>query len=117
MKKSQLRQGEIWLFDPDPVIGNELGKKIRPCLIISNNLLNNGNSGLLIIIPISSIFKGISSHIHIPKECGLKTISYVMCEQIRCISKERLVKKIGILESEHILKEIHSWIIDFIKIS
>lgn len=118
MKTSHPSQGDIWLFDPDPVKGKELGKKVRPCLIISNNLLNKGASGLVIVVPISSAFKGIPSHIciHPPEEGALDVTSYVLCEQIRCISKERLVKKLGSLQSGQILKDVHSWIADFIRI-
>jgi mRNA interferase MazF len=117
LKINNPNQGEIWLFDPDPVKGKELGKKIRPCLIVSNNLLNKGSSGLVIILPITSSFKGIPSHVCInPPEGGLDVTSYALCEQIRCISKERLVRKLGSIQSKQILKEAHAWIADFIKI-
>lgn len=116
-KKHNPSQGDVWLFDPDPVKGNELGKKVRPCLIISNNFLNKGFSGLTIIIPITSSFKNIPSHICIPPlEGGLSNQSYAICEQVRCITKERLIKKIGSIKSKQILKEIEFWIRDFIKI-
>jgi mRNA interferase MazF len=48
LKKNNPLQGEIWLFDPDPVKGNEIGKKVRPALVVSNNLMNEGASGLVI---------------------------------------------------------------------
>lgn len=114
---NNLNQGDIWLFDPDPVKGSELGKKIRPCLIISHNLLNKGPSGLVIIVPFTSVSKKIPSHICVnPPEGGLTITSFAMCEQIRCISKERLVKHLGTIKSKSILKNIQSWIIDFITI-
>jgi mRNA-degrading endonuclease toxin of MazEF toxin-antitoxin module len=58
-------QGEIWLFDPDPVKGNEIGKKIRLGVVISHSAMNTGPSGLLFIVPLTSIDKGIESHIRI----------------------------------------------------
>ena len=87
-------QGEIWLFDPDPTIGNEIGKKIRPCLIVSNNNWNKIRTGLVIIIPLTSVKKQISTHVQLdPPEGGLTVQSFALCEQIRSISKERLKKR------------------------
>ena len=35
------------------------------------------------------------------EENGLKNVSYIKCEQILTVSKERLVEKIGVLEEKH----------------
>ncbi len=110
-------QSEVWLFDPDPIKGNEIGKKIRPCLIISNNHWNKIRSGLVIIIPLTSVDKGISTHIKIePPEGGISLLSFAMCEQIRSISKERLVKRIGKIKDHTILEKAHEWILDLIRL-
>lgn len=110
-------QGEIWLFDPDSTTGNEIGKKIRPCLVISNNTWNKVRSGLVIIVPLTSVQKDILSHVRIdPPEGGLNTISFALCEQIRSISRERLKKRIGLVKSPTILNEIRSWLLDLTKI-
>jgi mRNA interferase MazF len=107
-------QGEIWLFDPDPVKGNEIGKKIRPGVVISHFAMNAGPSGLLFIVPLTSIDKGIESHIRInPPMGGISVPSFALCEQTRSISRSRLVKKLGKIHSFEILKEIRSWILDF----
>lgn len=114
--KLQAKQGEIWLFDPDPIKGNEIGKKVRPCLIISNNAWNRIPTGLVIVIPLTSVKKGISTHVRIsPPEGGLTVESFALCEQIRSISKERLVKKTGLV-SNKILQEVYSWISDLISL-
>lgn len=115
LKKSNPEQGDIWLFDPDPVRGKEIGKKVRPALILSCNELNEGPSGLIIVVPLTSKNKLIPSHIKIePPEGGLTIPSFAICEQIRSISKERLVKKLGKIKDISILREIHSWINDLI---
>ena len=117
LKTNSPSQGDVWLFDPDPVKGREIGKKIRPCLVISNNLINKGSSELLIIVPLTTVFKGIPSHIRIdPSEGKLDKLSFAICEQVRCISKERLIDKLGTIQSKPILKEIQSWIHDFIRL-
>lgn len=118
LKKNNPQQGDIWLFDPDPVKGSEIGKKVRPGLIISCNELNEGPSGLVIIIPLTSKDKKIVSHVKmIPPEGGLFIPSFLVCEQIRSIAKLRLVKKLGSIEDFSILEKVRSWILDLTWIS
>lgn len=110
------RQREIWLFNPDPVIGNEIGYKLRPALIISNNRVNQGPSNLLIIVPCTTKMKNIPSHICIdPPNGGLTSCSYLVCEQLRSISKERLVQKFGVVDFKT-LQAVLEWISDFVHI-
>lgn len=110
--KKNPKQGEVWLFDP--VKGSEVGKKIRPALIISCNTLNNGQSGLAIIMPMTSKDKGVFCHVKLePPEGGIEMSSFVMCEQIRAISKDRLVKPLGTIKNISKLREVHSWLADF----
>ncbi len=96
-------RGEVWFFDPDPTRGKEQ-KKPRPCLILSVDPYNNGPADLLIILPLTSKKKFIPAHIEV-KLSDQKDISYIMCDQIRCISKDRLlihnrVGKIGIVNEK-----------------
>lgn len=114
MNNLQPLQGEVWLFDPEPTKGNEIGKKIRPGIIISHNLMNSGPSGLVFIVPLTSVPKGIESHVVIDPPIGGITIqSFALCEQLRSISKIRLVKKLGLISSYSLLSEIRSWLLDF----
>jgi len=114
-KKNSPLQGDIWLFNPDPVKGNEIGKKVRPALIVSNNLMNKGPSGLVIVVPITSKDKRIPSHIRIePPQGGVKIPSFVVCEQVRSISKERLIKRLGNVKSSKVLKFVRSWLSDLL---
>lgn len=109
------KQGEVWYFDPDPVVGTELGKKVRPALIISCDDMNYGTSGLVIVIPMTSKNKGIDSHVRIdPPNGGLSKTSFLLCEQIRAISKDRLGDKIGTLDTK--LYEVLEWVNDLLRI-
>lgn len=112
----QPRQGEIWLFDPEPTKGKEIGKKIRPCIVISNNVWNKISTGLVIVVPVTSKKKEISTHVQItPPEGSLAIESFALCEHIRSISRERLIKKMGIV-SKTVLKEVLSWVSDLISL-
>ncbi|MBF2078562.1 MAG: type II toxin-antitoxin system PemK/MazF family toxin [Synechococcales cyanobacterium T60_A2020_003] len=80
------------LANLNPVKGPEQAGK-RPCLIISVDLFNQGASGLVVILPITSKDKGIPFHVELnPPEGGLKVRSFIKYEDIRSISVERLEK-------------------------
>jgi mRNA interferase MazF len=88
-------RGEIWLIDFDPTRGHEQSGT-RPALVISVDIFNAGPAGLLIVCPITSVAKGIRSHVPIaPPEGGLTMASYVKCEDVRSVTTERIVRKFG----------------------
>lgn len=83
-------RGEVWDFQLDPTVGHEQGG-IRPCLVVSNNLLNQSRAELVFIVPISSKIRAIPAHILVdPPEGGLTQPSDLMCEHVRSVSTERL---------------------------
>jgi len=50
----------------------------------------------VVVLPLTKVRKGIASHIPIAHaESGLDYDSFVICEQVRCVSRERLVRRIG----------------------
>ncbi len=50
----------------------------------------------MIFIPITRTERGIASHVQVtPPEGGLKDVSFIQCEAIRSISKQRLKSKWG----------------------
>jgi len=68
---SEILRGDVWVFDPEPTRGREIGKKLRPAIIISNDTFNNGPAGLVIILPLTTKYKKIPCHITIlPKDGG-----------------------------------------------
>ena len=88
-------RGEVWLSDLDPIRGHEQAGR-RPVLVISVDRFNSGPSGLVIVIPITSRPKKATSHVEIiPPEGGVRRDSYIKCEDVRSISKERLIERWG----------------------
>lgn len=56
----------------------------------------------------------MESHVKIDPPMGeVPVTSFALSEQLRSISKIRLVKKLGKISSNSILEEIRSWILDF----
>ncbi len=96
---TQLLRGEVWLADLNPIRGREQAGK-RPVLVVSDDRFNQSRAELVIILPITSTDRGIPSHVRIdPPEAGLKNTSFILCEAVRSISKDRLVNYLGSVSS------------------
>ncbi len=90
------QRGEIWLVDLDPVRGREQAGR-RPAMILSTNRFNDGPADLVVVLPVTSKDKQIPFHVELlPPEGGVKTRSFVKCEDIRSISKGRLARRWGV---------------------
>lgn len=90
------RRGEIYWVDLEPAIGGET-KKIRPCLIVSNDT-GNEVSLIVMVAPITKKVKNIY-----PFE--VKTVlngkpAKIMLNQCKALDKSRLKDKIGIADSK-----------------
>jgi mRNA interferase MazF len=94
-----LKKAEIWLADLEPIKGSEQGKT-KPVVIISGNAMNE-HFPVVITCPFSSVVKNYSGCVVIPKSKinGLTSDSEIITFQVRSISKERLLKKIGTITS------------------
>jgi len=88
-------RGEVWLVDLSPVRGREQAGR-RPGLIVSVDAFNRSPAELVVVLPLTSRAKGIPFHVEVrPPEGGLQRPSYIKCEDIRSVSKERLSKHLG----------------------
>ena len=88
-------RGDIWLADLAPTRGHEQSGR-RPVLVISDDVFNQGPAELVIVLPLTSTYRGMPVHVPItPPEGGLKTPSVILCDAIRSIAKERLLWRWG----------------------
>jgi len=92
-----MKQRDIYLANLSPVKGREQGGT-RPVVVISGNSMN-GNLGVGIVCPISSRVKKYASCVLLKKNKtnNLKQDSEIITFQVRTVSKNRLVKKIGVV--------------------
>jgi len=81
----------------DPVGRGQAG--MRPALVVSSDGLNDGPAGLSIVVPMTSTRRGIPSHIEID-EAGLDEVSYAKCEDVKAVSEERFVTRLGEVSPE-----------------
>ena len=90
-------RGDVWLVDFDPVRGHEQGGR-RPAVVVSVDEFNHGGAGLVVMLPVTTRDKRNPMHVPLrPPEGGIKQKSFVKCEDIRCVSKERLARRWGAL--------------------
>jgi len=84
-------RGEVWTVDLEPVQGHEQSGRIRPCLMVSTDTFNHGPAELVILIPLTTRWKGIPIHVPVsPPEGGLRQPSFIKCEDVRSVSTLRL---------------------------
>jgi mRNA interferase MazF len=95
-----INSGEIWLVNFSPQIGQEISK-VRPAVVVNHDSV--GILKLKIVVPLTDAIKT-------PKEWliaisptlsnGLAKESVADCFQIKSISEERFIKRIGRLSND-----------------
>ncbi|MGA2469460.1 MAG: type II toxin-antitoxin system PemK/MazF family toxin [Solirubrobacteraceae bacterium] len=89
------RRGEVWLVDFGDPVGREQSGR-RPAVIVSADPLNESRAGVVIVVPTTTTHRGLSSHVELePGSSGLDEISYAKCEDVKSISDERLIARLG----------------------
>jgi len=100
MKQEPFIQGDIWLTDLEPTKGAEM-KKTRPCVVVSRTKINVYLDTLTVIPLTSGLKKARILRINVPKSAhnGLDHDSCLEIVQIRALSHQRCLKKLGRLEA------------------
>lgn len=100
MVNSIPQRGEVWMLELDPTRGHEQAGT-RPALVLSFDRFNRSPSQLVFVCPITSRNRAINSHVLVePPEGGLTMTSDIMTEQMRSVSQERLIRKMGVVSDE-----------------
>lgn len=94
------RRGEIWLADFGEPVGHEQGLR-RPAVVVSHDRLNRSRAGLIVVIPCTTTRRGLPSHVEIePGSSGLTETSYAKGEDIRSVSTQRLIRRLGVIPTD-----------------
>ena len=88
-------QYDIYLINLDPTVGHEI-QKVRPCVIISPNELNETIS-TVIIAPMTTKSHQYPTRVAITFQ---EKKGWIVLDQIRTVDKTRFIKKIGQLNSK-----------------
>lgn len=94
------KKGEVWLADFSPTIGREQSS-LRPSVLVSVDRFNASYAELVFVCPSTTKDKKIPTQVRVvPPEGGFAQISFVKCEDLRSISKLRLIKRVGKVSSQ-----------------
>jgi mRNA interferase MazF len=91
-----MKNSEIWLINFNPSVGDEMAT-VRPAVIVSNDDVTSLQ--LKIVVPLTTNNNPREWHVKIHPSISnkLKKPSLADCYQLKSVSKERFMKKIGIL--------------------
>lgn len=84
------RRGDIYLANLDPVIGREI-RKTRPVVVVSPDEMNR-YLGTIIAVPLTTTRRDWPTRI--PIRSGRRA-SFAALDQIRVLSVERLIRRLG----------------------
>ncbi len=90
MVTSAVLRGEVYWVNLDPTIGTEI-QKTRPALVVSPDDLNVALHRF-IIAPLTSAGRALGCR---PEVVFQKKNARILLDQIRCVDKARLGKKMG----------------------
>lgn len=99
-----MRRGEIWLINLDPTIGAEI-RKTRPAVIVNDDAV--GILPLKVVVPITDWKERYAvapwmSKLNPDAENGLSKPSAADAFQVRSLSQERFVRRLGNLSPENL---------------
>jgi mRNA interferase MazF len=97
------RRGEIWLVNWNPARGSEQAGK-RPALVIQNDI-GNDHASTTIVAALSTTIRIYPMNVLIePPQGGLTKPSIIKTGQILTVSKDRLEKKLGLIEDKKMVE-------------
>jgi len=112
---SDLRRGMVVWADLDPVRGREQAGR-RPALIVASDAYLEQADTLAILVPATTIDRGWPNHIPL-RGAGLTLArpTFAMTEQLRTVTRERLVDTAGVVDAET-MRAVDSWLRDFVSL-
>ena len=110
-----MRRGDVFFVNLDPVIGSDVGTQ-RPAVVLQNELANRSSATVTVVPITSQVERVFPFQVLLPAgEGGLDRPSKALCEQIRTVSRARLVRRVGSLPEARIAEirtalERHLWL-------
>lgn len=100
-----MRRGDIYQVDFEPARGAE-ANKARPAIVVSRNTLNEAieelGYGVLTVVPLTTNTKRVLQFQTLLRaaDTGLPSDSKTLTEQVRALSVERFLHRVGGLNAE-----------------
>ncbi len=112
MTTADLTPGVVAWAALEPVRGREQGGH-RPVLIVASAGYLDAVTTLAIVMPITTTDRGWPNQVRVQGPSGLDRPSWVMTEQPRTLSRDRITGVAGEVSSD-CLGEVRTWLGDFL---
>jgi mRNA interferase MazF len=114
-----VRRWEIYWVDLEPSVGSEQGGERRPAVVVSNDGFNH-HFDVVTVVPITKR-EGKKRRVYLfevlaPDLVGTGHESILMPQQVRTISKRRLLERTGVLEDESIRIDLENRLLEHLGI-
>lgn len=118
MRVNKFARGQIWWIEDSINYDGNIQGKSRLCVIVSNDL-NNSNSTILTVIPLTTQIKRLDIPTHITFYVN-NVQNMTLCEHIKTVNMSKLYDYQGICDEELMLKiddtiKIALWLVDIPK--
>lgn len=107
----ELLPGSVVWVRPDAAVGREQAGR-RPAVVVAGVDYLDTVDTLAIVVPVTTVDRSWPNHVPL-EEVGLDRPSWAMTEQVRTISRERIVDHVGRADATT-LGSIRAWIKDFL---
>ena len=99
-----MHRGEVWLINLDPTIGSEI-RKTRPVIVVNDDEI--GILHLKVIVPITDWKDRYDEVVWMTKivpnaQNGLTKVSSADSFQVRSVSEDRFVRRLGDISTEEL---------------
>ena len=112
MTTAELTPGVVAWAALEPVRGREQGGH-RPVLVVASAGYLDAVTTLVIALPITTVDRGWPNHIRATGSTGLDRPSWIMTEQPRTLSRDRLTGIAGSIDAQ-CLSMVRTWLGDFL---
>ncbi len=107
-----IQPGSVIWVSLDPTRGREQ-RGHRPALVVSGHGFLEAITTLVTVVPLTTSDRGWPNHIALTGPTGLAEPSWVMTEQLRTLSRERITRVSGTVDAR-CLREVRRWLADFL---
>lgn len=107
-ESSDPRRGELWLVALGAARSGEPGKH-RPAVVVSvDEILTGLADELLVVVPVSSSRAGSPLRPVVSPAEGVDAASVAVCRGVRAVSRARLLRRLGALTPDTMLRIEHA---------
>jgi mRNA interferase MazF len=111
--EGDLRPGDVIWVEPEIAVGREQSGR-RPALVVAGVGYLETVDMLALVVPITTVERGWPNHIEVVG-ADLDRRSWAMSEQVRTISRDRMVGSAGRAD-EVTLAAVRGWLADFLEL-